>query len=128
MGDGYEPHVDETDGGLVYSLPVDSGFMNTSFSFDLRPPDLTVLLANPYRREMLAVIAHTVLQKSMGPDPVKVSQGDFDTMVRRVLHSGNVELERFADAIDREHNIRVRIFVAQALARRSTDPSSRHER
>jgi hypothetical protein len=32
MGDGYEPHVDDVAGRLVYSLPVDSGFQSTSFS------------------------------------------------------------------------------------------------
>ena len=28
LGDGYEPHVDEVDGQLVYSLPVDSSFVS----------------------------------------------------------------------------------------------------
>jgi hypothetical protein len=53
MGDGYEPHVDEVAGRLVYSLPVDSGFMSTSFSFLIGDDDLAILLSDEYRRAVL---------------------------------------------------------------------------
>lgn len=47
MGDGYEPHVDDVAGQMVYSLPVESGFMSTSFSFLIGDDDLAVLLSDP---------------------------------------------------------------------------------
>ena len=121
MGDGYEPHVDEIDGQLFYSLPVDSSIVSTSFAFTISVDDLAMMLADPYRREMLAVIAHTVLQRSMIRGNPAIGQGDFDMIVGNVLHSSADELEVFADRIDHEHNIRVRIYVEQALRRRAAE-------
>jgi hypothetical protein len=118
MGDGYEPHVDDVSGRLVYSLPVDSSIVTSGFSFDITPDDLTVLLDDSYRRAMLAVIAHTVLQRSMIRGNPPVGQGEFDRLVSSVLRSSDDDLEAFADRIDREHNIRVRIYVDQELTRR----------
>lgn len=50
LGDGYEPHVDEVDGELIYSAPVDSGPVTMSFSFPITRIDLDVLTADPYRQ------------------------------------------------------------------------------
>ncbi len=33
MGDGYEPYVDKLDDRLIYSLPVESGFLSFNFEF-----------------------------------------------------------------------------------------------
>ena len=63
MGDGYEPHVEQWGEQLSYSLPVDSGFVSFSFTFAIRQADLDVLLSDDYRRAVLEVIAHTLLQR-----------------------------------------------------------------
>ncbi|WP_066806156.1 hypothetical protein [Sphingomonas asaccharolytica] len=118
MGDGYEPHVDDVGGRLIYSLPVDSSIATSDFSFDITPKDLAILLDDSYRRAMLAVIAHTVLQRSMIRGNPPVDQDEFDGLVSSVLRSSDDDLEAFADGIDREHNIRVRIYVEQELTRR----------
>lgn len=121
LGDGYEPHVDEIEGKLTYSLPVDSSFVSVGFSFEILQRDLDVLLADPYRRAALEVIAHTILQRSMIRGNEPVTQEAFGELVSQVLHGEPEELERFIDAIDRNHKIVIRTYVEQVLARRSAE-------
>ncbi|HEY0202590.1 MAG TPA: hypothetical protein VGC15_00380 [Acetobacteraceae bacterium] len=118
MGDGYEPHVDEEAGRLLYGLPVDSGAVSSAFSFDIRQADVDVLLSDPYRRAVLGVVAHTILQRCMIPGSRPVTEMDFAAIVSSVLHSTPEELRRFIATVDREHNIDTGVFVAQAMARR----------
>lgn len=119
MGDGYEPHVDEEAGRLLYGLPVDSGIVGWAFSFEIRQADLHVLLSDPYRRAVLETVAHTVLQRSMTRGSKPVTEMRFAAIVSSVLHSTHDELRRFIATVDREHNIDTGVFVAQAIARRS---------
>lgn len=119
LGDGYEPHVDEVDGKLVYSLPVDSGFASASFSFSIEARDLDVLCAAPYRRAVLESVAHTILQRSMQRGAERVTQEAFADLVSRILHSPAADLEALIAAVDRDHNIRTRFYVEQAMARRA---------
>ena len=119
LGDGWEPHVDEKDGKLTYSLPVDSSFVSIDFSFEIFQQDLDVLLADPFRRAALEVIAHTVLQRSMIRGNPRVTQEEFDDLVARVLHSEPEALERYIDEIDRDYKTTVGFYVEQAMARRS---------
>ncbi|MGH6613560.1 hypothetical protein [Sphingomonas sp.] len=119
MGDGYEPHVDERDGALTYSLPVDSGFVSAAFSFDIRQADLDILLADPYRRAVLEVIAHTILQRSLLAGSTKVTQQAFDDLVSRALHAPSVALEEYIAEIGRDHHIVIGVYVEQAMARQS---------
>lgn len=119
LGDGYEPHVDEVDGKLVYSLPVDSGFASASFSFEIAARDLDVLRADPYRRAVLESVAHTILQPSLQRGGERVTQDAFADLVSRILHSTPAELEALIAAVDRDHNIVTRFYVEQAMARRA---------
>ena len=117
LGDGYEPHVDERSGRLIYSLPVDSGFTSTSVSFEIGKEDLAVLLADPYRRAALEAVAHTVLQRAMLPGGAPFTPAGFDALVRRMLHSTAPELEADLDRIGREHNIVLRVYIDRAMSR-----------
>lgn len=121
LGDGYEPHVDERSGRLIYSLPVDSGFASASFAFEISSDDLDVLLADPYRRAALEVVAHAVLQRSMQAGRAQVTPADFHALVRSMLHSSAPELEAEIDRIGREHNMAPRRYIEQTLRRRSGD-------
>jgi hypothetical protein len=119
LGDGWEPHVYEDDGKLTYTLPVSSSVVTLDFSFDLAGKDLDVLLADPFRRAVLEVIAHTVLQRSMIRGNPKVTQEEFDDLVARVLHGEQEALERYIGEIDREYKTSTRNYVEQAMARRA---------
>lgn len=119
MGEGYEPHVDEAEGRLVYSLPVDSSIFSTSFSFPIEERDLAILLGDDHRRALLEIIAHTVLQRSLIRGNPKVTEADFRGLVDGVLHSTSGDLDRFVDAIDRSHNIRIRPYAEAAIGRRA---------
>ncbi|WP_443750056.1 hypothetical protein [Asticcacaulis solisilvae] len=121
LGDGYEPHVDEAGGRLVYSIPVESGFVSTGFSFDISERDLAVLLSDPYRRAALEVIAHAVLQRSMLRGGARVTQPGFDALVAEVLHSPPAALEDTIARASREHNMIVSHYITQAMARRAGD-------
>jgi hypothetical protein len=120
LGDGYEPHVDAVSGELLYSLPVESGFVSAAFSFVIRRSDLDVLLGNPYRRATLEVIAHTLLQRSMLPGSARFTQPMFDALLAEVLHSTAEGLEDSIVRIGRAHNIAIPVFIEQALARRAS--------
>ena len=119
LGDGYEPHVDEEARRLLYGLPVDSGIVGWAFSFEIRQADVDVLLSDPYRRAVLEVVAHTILQRSMIRGSQPVTEMDFAATVRSVLHSTPEELRRFTGTVDREHNIDTGSFVVQSMTRRS---------
>lgn len=123
LGDGYEPHVDDVGGCLIYSLPVDSGFVGRSFSFPIAERDLGVLLADPYRRAVLEVVAHAVLQRSMGRGKPEVTESDFRRLVDAVLHSIADDLERTIATVSREHNTSVAVFVEAAMRRRAETTS-----
>lgn len=122
MGDGYEPHVDDVAGRLIYSLPVDSSFVSLSFSYEVEEADLQVLLADSSRRAVLEVVAHTVLQRSMIRGSREVKQADFRRLVDRVLHTPPDALAAFVAKIDRDHNISVEYFVRSAMARSKAAP------
>ena len=119
MGEGYEPHVDEEAGRLVYGLPVESGIVGCAFSFEIQRADLDVLLSDPYRRAVLESVAHTKLQRSMSRGSKPVTPIDFATIASSVLHSTSDELQRFVAAVDREYNVSTGFFVEQSMARRS---------
>ncbi len=115
MGDGYEPCVDDEAGRLIYSIPVDSGFVSMMFEFEIAERDLQTLLADPYRRAILGVIAHTVLQHSMLRGHEDVTQRDFRQLVDRVLHASRAELAETVAEVERAHNINVAAFVGKTV-------------
>jgi len=116
MGDGYEPHVDRLDDRLTYSLPVDSGIVSFSFTFDIFQADLDVLLANDYRRAVLYVIAHTLLQRSTTKGNDRFTQSDFDTLVANTLHSPSDILQTLIAQVSRENNIVIEHYVKQVMS------------
>ena len=119
LGDGYEPHVEEAFGRLSYSLPVDSGHVSAEFSFEIGAHELNVLKADPYRRTVLEVVAHTVLQRSMVRGAASITQHDFDGLVAGTLHSAPTALEELIERISRDHHIVIRRYVDDAMTRRS---------
>ncbi len=119
LGDGYEPHVDEWPDRLVYSIPVDSSFVSSAFSFEISKDDLDVLLTDPYRRAALEVIAHAVLQRSMLRGGVRVMQEAFDALIRDVLHSPQAVFEALIARASHDHNMVVSLYIEQAMAGRA---------
>ncbi|MBB2894382.1 hypothetical protein [Flexivirga oryzae] len=118
LGDGYEPHVDEEDGELTYSVPVDAGITSASFSFRITQSDLEVLRTDAYRRAALEVIGHAVLQRSMDPERAPVSQEQFSGLVATLLHGAPGELEAAIDRAGVEHHMVTRLYIDQVLQRR----------
>ncbi|MGO8077914.1 hypothetical protein AB9F41_36635, partial [Rhizobium leguminosarum] len=80
LGDGYEPHVDDNDGRLIYSLPVDYGHISLSFEYEIEAGGLAVLLDDVYRRAVLHWVLHTKLQRTI-IDTAKISQNDFRALL-----------------------------------------------
>lgn len=119
MGDGYEPHVDQLGERLTYSLPVDSGFVSFSFSFEIRQADLDLLLSDDYRRAVLEVTAHTLLQRSTLKGNNRFTQSDFDSLVMDTLHSGVDFLQAFIARVSWENNIAIDHYVKEVMNRRS---------
>ena len=118
LGEGYEPHVDEHDGALAYSFPVDSGFVSASFSFEIQEADLAVMLNDPFRRAALDITTHTVLQRSMQIGSKKVTQSRFTALVAQILHSTQPELDAFLRRFDVKHHMLTQVYIDQVLGRR----------
>lgn len=119
MGDGYEPQVWQEGDKLTYSLPVDSGFVSFDFRFVIRQSDLDVLLADNYRRAVLEIIAHTLLQHSTLKGNARFTQSDFDKLLADTLHATNDSLQTFIARINREHHIAIERYVQEILTRRA---------
>lgn len=119
MGEGYEPHVTREDGKLTYSLPVDSGFMSYNFDFEISRDDLDILLSDDYRRAVLEITAHTLLQRSTRKGYDRFTQKDFDKLIVNTLHSASDFLQTFISAINREHHIGIEHYVKEIMDRRS---------
>lgn len=122
MGKGYEPCVEQSGDRLSYSLPVDSGMISFSFTFEIHQADADVLLADDYRRAVLEVAAHTLLQRSTLRGNARFTQDDFDRLVSQTLHSMQDDLQAFIARVSREHNIVLEYYIKAALDRRSGDP------
>ena len=120
MGDGYEPYVNKFNNRLIYSLPVESGFVSFHFEFDIRQTDLDVLLSDHYRRAVLEVTAHTLLQRSTLKGHKRFTQNDFDNLIATTLHASQEHLSAFISDINREHNISIEHYVNDIVNRRLT--------
>jgi len=120
MGDGYEPYVNKFNNRLIYSLPVESGFVSFYFEFDIRQTDLDILLSDHYRRAVLEVSAHTLLQRSTLKGHKRFTQNDFDNLIATTLHASQEHLSAFISNINREHNISIEHYVNDIINRRLT--------
>ena len=120
MGEGYEPYVEQLGDKLIYSLPVESGFVSFYFEFDIRQTDLDVLLSDHYRRAVLEVSAHTLLQRSTLKGHKRFTQNDFDNLIATTLHASQEHLNAFISKINREHNISIEHYVNDIVNRRIT--------
>lgn len=125
LGEGYEPHVDEADGRLLYGLPVDSGFFSAAFEFPITGSDLERLLQDPYRRALLEVIAHTMLQRSMIRGNPPVTEAEFAGIAAQILHSTSDDLAGYVASVAQDHNINIDHFVSEAMRRRNAQPDRR---
>jgi len=120
MGEGYEPYVEQLGDKLIYSLPVESGFVSFHFEFDILQTDLDVLLSDHYRRAILEVTAHTLLQRSTLKGHKRFTQNDFDNLITTTLHASQEHLSAFISQINREHNISIEHYVNDIMNRRLT--------
>lgn len=118
MGAGYEPYVEQLGDKLIYSLPVESGFVSFHFEFYIRQTDLDVLLSDHYRRAILEVTAHTLLQRSTLKGYKRFSQNDFDNLIATTLFASQEHLSAFITQINREHNISIEHYVNDIVNRR----------
>ena len=120
MGEGYEPNVEKLGDKLIYSLPVESGFVSFYFEFDIRQTDLDVLLSDHYRRAVMEVTAHTLLQHSTLKGHKRFTQNDFDNLIATTLHASQEHLSAFISQINREHNISIEHYVNDIVNTRIT--------
>lgn len=122
MGEGYEPHVTQEEEKLTYSLPVDSGFISYNFAFEISRDDLDILLSDNYRRAVLEITAHTVLQRSTLKGYDRFTRKDFDKLIVNTLHSTPDFLQTFISEINHEHHIGIEHYVKEIMDRRSASP------
>ena len=122
QGDGWEPHVEDVAGRLIYGFPVASGHATGSFAFPIAQRDVAVLLTDPYRRAALEVVTHTVFQRSMIRGNPEVTEAAFHVIVDTVLHASADELAGYLAAFDREHNIGADSYIRDAMARHAAAP------
>ncbi|CAH0266122.1 hypothetical protein ACLEXY_11765 [Enterobacter ludwigii] len=81
--------------------------------------DLDVLLSSDYRRAVLEITAHTLLQHSTLKGNDRFTQKDFDNLVAVTLHASLALLHIFISRVSREHNIAIDHYVEEILHRRT---------
>ncbi|WP_312690641.1 hypothetical protein [Kosakonia sp.] len=116
MGEGYEPQVWQEGGRLTYSLPVESGFVSFDFTFEIQQPDLDVLLTDDYRRAVLEIVAHTLLQ--CASVRINFTQSDFDKLIADTLHASPEGLQALIARVSQDHHIGIEPYAQQIMARR----------
>lgn len=117
LGTGWEPHVDEIDGRLVYSIPVVSGFMQFDSQFEIGASDLTVLAEQPYRRTVLFMLLHKLLQDSKLPGYPTVSQPDFRGLADKILIGSDDAVADLIETMSTEHNMRLQFYIDEEMQR-----------
>lgn len=122
LGEGWEPHVDEIEGQLIYSLPVDSGAVSLDFEFPIETKDLAILKVDKYRYAVLYFVLHEELQNKFGighRSSQKMQTHEFRSLVNSILHSSDKELESYLKGFQRENKCDIHRQVSEFLARKS---------
>ncbi|MFN4097211.1 MAG: hypothetical protein ACK4GG_10620 [Sphingomonas sp.] len=117
LGTGWEPHVDEIDGRLVYSIPVASGHMDYDFEFEIGASDLTVLVEQPYRRTVLFMLLHKLLQDSTLPGYPTVSLADFRCLADKILFGSDDAVADLIETMSTEHNMGLQLYIDEEMQR-----------
>lgn len=119
MGEGYEPCVNKLGNQLFYSIPVESGFASYDFTFEINQNDLNILLSDDYRRAVLEIIAHELLQFSKTRKNSNFSQSDFNQLIMNTLHASSNDLQTFIEQIGKKYNISINSCVKNIMNKRS---------
>lgn len=119
MGEGYEPCVNKLGNQLLYSIPVESGFASYDFTFEINQSDLNILLSDDYRRAVLEIIAHTLLQFSKTEKNGNFTQSDFNQLIINTLHTSSNDLQTFIEQIRKKYNISINSYAKKIMDNRS---------
>lgn len=119
MGEGYEPCVNKLGNQLFYSIPVESGFASYDFIFEINQNDLNILLSDDYRRAVLEIIEHELLQFSKTRKNSNFSQNDFNQLIMNTLHASSNDLQTFIEQIGKKYNISINSYVKNIMNKRS---------
>jgi hypothetical protein len=119
LGDGLEPCANQEGERLIYSQPVESGFMGYSFDFEIHLADLDDLHRDDDRRAVLEMIAHGLLQHSTLRGNIRFTLRDFDAPVANTLHASSDFLPEFIQRVSKEHNIHIENYIEDAMKRGS---------
>ncbi len=91
LGEGWQPHVDEIDGKLIYSIPVESSFVSISYEFEITKEDLFLLKESSEKYKLLFDSLHSEIQDTFGPSLPseqvrKYTQTEFEIVKRKILY------------------------------------------
>lgn len=122
LGNEWEPQVNEINGLLIYSIPIESSHTTLDFAFEIKEADLDVLKTDRYRYAVLYFSLHTLIQNTFGPGshPRKFEQEEFNNILNNVLHSTSDELKFYISKFNKENNISLEHFINEFLTRKST--------
>lgn len=119
MGEGYEPCVNKLGNQLFYSIPVESGFASYDFTFEINQNDLNILLSDNYRRAVLEIIVHELLQFSITERNNNFTQNDFNQLIMNTLHTSSNDLQTFIEQISKKYNISINSYVNNIMDKSS---------
>jgi len=80
---------------------------------------LDVLLSVHYRRAVLEVTAHTLLQRSTLKGHDRITQHNFDELVFNTLHTTQEQLQEFISKFNREYRILIEHYVNEIVIQRT---------
>lgn len=80
---------------------------------------MDVLLSVHYRRAVLEVTAHTLLQRSTLNGHDRITQHNFDELVFNTLHTTQEQLQEFISKFNREYRILIEHYVNEIVIQRT---------
>lgn len=112
----YEPFVTQEDDGLVYHLPVESGFSSKRFKFSISEEDVAVLKTDNARFYFLFAVLH---QKYQMQNPAL--EPGTDPYFGSILRLPPADVTAILDAADAESKGAVRHMACKLLGRNSDE-------
>lgn len=93
VGEGWELGVFREGWRLYMGIPVDSGFKNHAFEFDITARDLEVLERDAFRRRALDLILHEQLQPRLTRGDFSDAEAEVRPIIAKVLHGTDADVK-----------------------------------
>lgn len=96
LGEGFQPHVDEVGGKLIYSIPISRGVVDFDHQFEISQNDFEVLKVDSEKYQLLFDVLHDIFQNEyLGKEDEGTRIKEFERIKDIILHSDSNIVDEF---------------------------------